>query len=175
MTTPEDANDPSYRTRASVVGTIDNGTHQVSLHCYAPLKNISQFFRRFSFPIVNQKFQLQLDLNINGCIRRANGVQDGRLVYETCQLYVPRVELPVEMNAKLYKAIDSGKFVKTLNWDMIDPIVDSFNITPANRNFNFLLTNGKQAISKMLFFVHNNFDSQEHSTFMTNFVIRNIN
>ena len=83
VTTPVDGNNPSYRARASVVGTIDNGTHQVSLHCYVPLKNISQFFRRLSFPIVNQKFQLQLDLNINGCIRRANGVQDGRLVYES--------------------------------------------------------------------------------------------
>ena len=54
----------------------------------------------------------------------------------------PRVELPVEINTKLYKAIDSDKFVMTLNWDKIDSMVDSFNITPANRNFNFLLTNG---------------------------------
>ena len=39
-----DGNDPTHRTRASVVGTIDYGTHQVSLHCYVPLKNMSQFF-----------------------------------------------------------------------------------------------------------------------------------
>ena len=175
VTTPRDADDSSHQIRASVVGAFDNGTHQVALHCYVPLKNISQFFRRLSFPIVNQKFQLQLDLNINGCIRRADGVQDGRLVYESCQLYVPRVELPIELNTKLYKAIESGNFVKTLNWDMMDPMVDSFNITVANRNFNFLLTNGKQAISKMLFFVHNNFNSQQHSRFMTNFIINNIN
>ena len=80
VTTPRDADDLSHQIRASVVGAFDNGTHQVALHCYVPLKNISQFFRRLSFPIVNQEFQLQLDLNINGCIRRANGVQDGGLV-----------------------------------------------------------------------------------------------
>ena len=175
VSTPADAEDASHSVRSSVVGAFDNGTHQVALHCYVPLKNISQFFRRLDFPIINQKFQLQLDLNVGGCIRRADGVQNGTLVYESCRLYVPRVELPVELNTKLYKAIESGKFVKTLNWDMMNPLVDGYNITAANRNFNFLLTNGTQAISKMLFFVHRNFDSQQHSRFMTNVAINNIN
>ena len=51
-------------------------------------------------------------------------------------LYVPRVELPVEQNAKLYIAISSGNFTKNLNWDLIDPHVDGFEITANNRNFN---------------------------------------
>ena len=80
---------------------------------------------------------------------RANGVHDGVLNYESCMLYVPRVELPVEQNAKLYKAISSGGFKKKLNWDLIDPHVDGFEITANNRNFNFLITNGKQAIKKI--------------------------
>ena len=61
-----------------------------------------------------------------------------------CQLYIPRVELPIEINTKLCKEIDSGEFAKTLNWDMTDLRVDSFNITAANRNFNFMLPNGKK-------------------------------
>ena len=175
VSTPADADDASHSVRSSVVGAFDNGTRQVALHCYVPLKNMSQFFRRLDFPIMNQKFQLQLDLNVGGYIRRADGVQNGTLVYESCRLYVPRAELPVELNTKLYKAIESGKFVKTLNWDMMNPSVDGYNITAANRNFNFLLTNGTQAISKMLFFVHRNFHSQQHSRFMTNVAINNIN
>ena len=118
----------------------------MALHCYIPLKNISQFFRRLDFPIIIKKIQLQLDLNVGGCVRRAAGVQNGTLVYESCRLYVPRVELPVELNTKLYKAIESAKFAKTINWDMLNPLVDGYNITAANRNFNFSLFTHKQLV-----------------------------
>ena len=148
--TPADENDPSYKLRSSVVGEFANATHTVPLNCFVPLKNISQFFRRLNFPVINQKFDIQLNLNRNNCILRANGVQDGVLNYESCMLYVPRVELPVEQNAKLYKVISSGGFKKKLNWDLIDPHVDGFEITANNRNFNFLITNGKQVIKKIL-------------------------
>ena len=97
------------------------------------------------------------------------------LVYESCRLLVPRVELPVELNTKLYKVIESGNFVETLNWDMLHPIVDGYNINAANGNFNILLTNGMEVISKMLFLVHNNFNSQHDSRFMTNIAINNVN
>ena len=96
-------------------------------------------------------------------------------MYESCRLLLPRVELPVELNTKLYKAIESGNFVKTLNWDMLYPIVDGYNINAANRNFNFLPSNGMQAISKMLFFIHSNFDSKHHTRLMTNIAINNVN
>ena len=110
--TPADADDASYKLRSSVVGEFTNVNHSVPLNCFIPLKNISQFFRRLNFPIINQKFDIQINLNRNNCILRANGVEDGILNYESCMLYVPRVELPVEQNAKLYKAIESGKFEK---------------------------------------------------------------
>ena len=73
------------------------------------------------------------------------------------------------------KQLNLESLKKKLNWDIIDPYVDGFEITAANRNFNFLITNGKQAIKKILFFVHANFDSQEHSRFMTDIEITNIN
>ena len=52
VSTPVAADDASHSVRPSVAGAFDNATHQVELHCYVPLKNISQYFRRLDFLII---------------------------------------------------------------------------------------------------------------------------
>ena len=126
---------------------------------YIPLKNISQFIRRLNFPIINNHISIDLEVNKEMSILRAAAITASTFTPVEVKLMVPEIQLPVDMNEKLYKAIGSGKFTKELKWQITTPILN--NNVNANSNFDILIGTNLAGVRKMIFMLHDHFDDQD--------------
>ena len=55
------------------------------------LRDISQFIRRLNFPIMNQLFEIEFNINAVQSIIHANGVEDSKFTMGDVTLFVPEV------------------------------------------------------------------------------------
>ena len=97
--------------------------------------------RRLNFPIMNQLFEIEFNINTTQSIIRANGGDArpaSRFVMTDLTLFVPEVVLPTKETQMLYKEIGSGKFVKEIEWDEVEMFEGDRNLV-ANTPFNVLL------------------------------------
>ena len=139
-----------------------------------PLKYISQFCRRLTFPIINQLVELELALNHNNRLIFRRGAQASQMTMTGAQLLAPEVVLPTSENTKLMKEISSGKFVKELEWDSMDYILTNTQVT-GNNQFEVLLGTNLTGVKKLLFMVHGHVDSQQHVQTGSEINVRNFN
>ena len=80
------------------------------------------------------------------------------------KLMVPKIQLPRNMNAKLYKAIESGNFTERAQVGTISTPIMNNNVN-ANSNFDEQVGTSLTGLGKMIFMLHNHFDNQEYSMF----------
>ena len=111
------------KSTGSAIDAAALGVYPVT--AYIPLKNISQFVRRLNFPIINNHISIDLEVNKEMSILRAAAITASTFTPVEVKLMVPEIQLPVEQNEKLYKAIGSGKFTKELKWQIATPILNN--------------------------------------------------
>ena len=77
-----------------------------------PLKHISQFFRMFDFPIMNQLVEVELNINnVESIVRGIAPVEPSEFRMTDVVLFVPEVVLPTAETSKYVKKTSSGDFV----------------------------------------------------------------
>ena len=126
------------------------------------LRDISQFIRRLNFPIMNQLFEIEFNINAVQSIIHANGVEDSKFTMGDVTLFVPEVVLPTKETQMLVKEISNGKFVKELMWDNVEVYTKTTNVA-ANTPFNELLGTNLTGVHKIIAVVIDNINSQEHN------------
>ena len=139
-----------------------------------PLKYISQFCRRLTFPIINQLVEVEAQLNLSNRIIFRRGAQPSAITMTSAQLLVPEVVLPTTENGKLMKAIGSGSFIKTLEWDSADYILTNTDVR-VNEQFEVLLGTNLVGVRKLLFMVHDHADNQQYVQTGSSVSVRNFN
>ena len=138
-----------------------------------PLKYISQFCRRLTFPIINQLVELEVELNRTEAIFR-QGAQASAITMTDAQLLVPEVVLPTSDNGKLMKAISSGSFTKELEWDSMDYILSNTNVV-AGQPFEVLLGTNLVGVRKIFFMINAHVSDQEWVQTGSAVTVRNFN
>ena len=143
------------------------------------LRDISQFIRRLNFPIINQLFEIEVNVDQTRSIIRADGgPPPSRFVMEDLTLFVPEVVLPTSDSTKLYKEMTSENFVKQLEWDAVEIITSRAGVLPANTPFNELLGTNLVGIKKLIAVVLPNYvaaNIQEHNQTVSNVTISDFN
>ena len=169
------ANSPAVAKRNLATSSVlDAGAlDQYPVVAYIPLKNLSQFIRRLDYPIINNLLRLNLQLNRNMSILRAAGITACTFIPTEAKLMVPEVKLPIQESNKLYKAIESGSFSRTVKWDIVRPILN--NNVRANSTFDILIENNVVGVRKILFMLNDHFENQEYSMFMSDIQITDFN
>ena len=167
---------------ATAAATFRN--NQVHYTLTIALRDISQFMRRLNFPIMNQLFEIELNVNpTQSIIRRPgdNGAQPpvnfsepSRFVMEKAELFVPEVVLPSKQTEMLYKSISNGRFVKDIEWDDVE-IQTLRNAVQANNAFDELLGTNLVGVTKIIVVVLQNYNSQTHNQTTSGVTINDFN
>ena len=165
---------------AGLTGRIDvsNGDHVANngypITVKVPLKYLSQFARRLTFPIMNQLFQIEMDINDHNLAILRDGAQASQISLQSIEFIAPEVVLPTSENNKLMSALASNNFTKELSWDAADFVLEGTQVQ-ANQQFDVLLGTNLPGVQKLLFMVHAHVNDQEYVQTASDISITNFN
>ena len=138
------------------------------------LRDVSQFMRRLNFPIMNQLFEIEFNINATQSVSRAPAVEASRFHMTGVTLFVPEVVLPTKETQRLLKEIGAGKFMKEIEWDVSEIYTRTTDVV-ANTPFNELLGTNLVGVNKIVAVVQPNFNSQVHNQTVSNVIITDFN
>ena len=164
----------SLQIRKTITNDGFDANNGLSITVKVPLKYVSQFARRLTFPIMNQLFQIEMDINDHNLAILRDGAQASQISLQSIEFVAPEVVLPTSENNKLMSALASNNFTKELLWDAADFVLEGTQVQ-ANQKFDVLLGTNLPGVQKILFMVHAHVNDQEHVQTASNISVTDFN
>ena len=117
---PANNNCALFKFKTKIAGQTENyGMKNVKIR--VPLRYLSNFWRTFQMPLINQGINLILTWS-NRCLIMDDRInnQETTFAITNAKLYVPVVTSSTQDNAKLLEPLRSG-FKRTINWNKYEP------------------------------------------------------
>ena len=133
-----DDNAPSFKFKASIIGSTENNGTKNGVKIAVPLKYLSNFWRSLEMFLINCKVELSLNW-IERCLVTVSNTANFKKT--DAKLYAPIVILSAEDNAKLSKLLGEG-FKKPVYWN-------KYKVTD-NKVVEIVANNGEKYIRKLL-------------------------
>ena len=124
-----DNNSPSFKYKASIIGSTGNNGIKNGVKIAVPLKYLINFWRSLEMPLINCKVELSLKWYDRCLLTTAN---TATFKITDAKIYVPIVTLSAEDNAKLSKLLSEG-LARSVYWNNYK-IIDNIEVNINNAN-----------------------------------------